>query len=37
IHNNQLLFAATLYNSNGIDDQGTGTSVANNVSFEEAI
>jgi len=37
IHNNQLLFAATLYNSNGIDDQGTGTSVANNISFEEVI
>lgn len=35
IHNNQLLFATTLYNSNGIDDQGTGTSVANNISLEE--
>jgi hypothetical protein len=37
IHNNQLLFATTLYNSNGIDDHGTGTSVANNISLEETI
>ncbi|GAA3413668.1 right-handed parallel beta-helix repeat-containing protein [Paenibacillus hodogayensis] len=34
IHNNQLLFAATLYNSNGVADQGTGTSVLGNVSLE---
>ncbi|WP_158302214.1 right-handed parallel beta-helix repeat-containing protein [Paenibacillus mesophilus] len=34
IHNNQLLFGTTLYNSNGIADQGTGTSVLGNVSLE---
>lgn len=34
IHNNQLLFGTTIYNSNGIADQGTGTSVLGNVSLE---
>jgi hypothetical protein len=34
IHNNQLLFGTTLYNSNGIADHGTGTSVLGNVSLE---
>lgn len=34
IHNNQLLFGTTLYDSNGIADLGTGTSVLGNVSLE---
>lgn len=34
IHNNQLLFGSTLYNSNGIADLGTRTSVLGNVSLE---
>ncbi|WP_147433392.1 hypothetical protein [Paenibacillus ginsengarvi] len=33
IQNNELIFGTPLYNSNGISDHGTATSMANNLSF----